>query len=57
MEPILMGSLYGWKIFCCQTSIQEKLQRKKKQLKAVTDFCKARHVKKIRAVIDYKKNL
>lgn len=57
MEPILMGSPYGWKIFCCQTSIQEKLQRKKKQLKAVTDFCKARHVKKIRAVIDYKKNL
>lgn len=52
-----MGSLYGWKILYCQTSIQEKLQRKKKQLKAATDFCKARHVKKTRAVIDYKENL
>lgn len=57
MEPVRMGSLYGWKILYCQTSIQEKLQRKKKQLKAATDFCKARHVKKTRAVIDYKENL
>lgn len=46
MEPVLMGSLYGWKVLYCKTSIKEKLQRKN-QLKAATVFCKARHVKKM----------
>lgn len=45
MEPILISIGVGKPLLQVKNSILEKLQQKK-QLKAVSVFCKARHVKK-----------